>query len=220
MPEERTLLLAGAEYPPLDGGGPTQRISGDTVATFEPGSWRGAQALRPLEPLPMQNPRFTPDLAPEPRFSWDDPALGLRADSIRNGTTNAREAAIALQGWVHGHITLRDPVHETGMRPAGLVLASGSGTPEELAVLTVALARRMGLPARLAGGILLTAHGIRRHSWAEVFIGDWVPVDPCQSSLTASPSHIRLVAGGTGAWADLLPLAAAYVGTTAPRELP
>ena len=221
LPHEHSLLLAGAEYPPLEAAGPTQRFDGDTVTTFEPNSWRGQQAFRPLEPLPMQNTRFVPDLVPEPLLSPDDTALTTQAFAIRGSSLNAREAAIDVQAWVHANIALRDPATTVGARPAGAVLASRTGTPEEIAILTVALARRIGLPARLAGGLLLTAHGVRVHSWAELFVGDWLPVDPTQSSFTASPSHIRLVTGGTGGWTDLFPLAGALVGTgTDPVELP
>lgn len=221
LPNERTIVLRGAEYPPLDASGPTQRIDGDTITTFEPNSWRGQQAFRPLEPLPMQDPRFAGDLLDEPRLSPDDTALTARALLLRGSSANAREAAIAIQGWVHGNLTITDPSTATGARPAAAVLASRTGTPEELAVLTVALARRIGLPARLAGGLLVTKQGVRVHSWAELYVGDWLPVDPTQSSFTASPSHLRLVAGGSGAWPDLLPLAGALVGTgTEPVELP
>ncbi|HET7042153.1 MAG TPA: transglutaminase-like domain-containing protein [Gemmatimonadales bacterium] len=217
----RTLLLRGAEYPPLDASGPTQRVAGDTVETFEPRSWRGQQAFRPVAPLPMQDPRFAAELQDEPRLSPDDTALTAQALAIRGSSTNPREAASGVQAWVHANLTITDPARTTGVRPAGAVLASRSGTPEELALLTVALARRMGLPARLAGGVLLTPRGMRAHTWAEVFVGDWVPVDPTQPGFTASPAHLRLVTGGTGGWADLLPLAGALIATgTDPIELP
>ena len=220
LPNERTMLLKGGEYPPLDGAGPSQRIDGDTIETFEPNSWRSQQAFRPQEPLPMQNPRFAAELLDEPRFSPGDTALTARALALRGTSANARDAAIAIQGWIHGNLTLVDPATATGSRPAGAVLATRSGTPEELAVLAVALGRRIGLPARLVGGLLMTKQGIRLHSWAEFFVGDWLPVDPTQSSFTASPSHLRLVAGGSGAWTDLFPLAGALVGAgTDPVEL-
>lgn len=217
--DERTVLLAGAEYPPLESTGPTQRISGDTIETNEPHSWRGTQAFRPLEPLPMQNPRFAPDLLPEPRLSPEDTMVTARARLILGGSTNAREAAGALQTWMHAAMTTLDPATRAGMRPAGAVLAARAGTPEELAILTVALARRMGLPAREVGGLLFTPQGPRLHSWAEVFVGDWLSLDPTQPGWPATPAHLRLVTGGSGDWTDLLPLAGGLVATAAPREL-
>jgi hypothetical protein len=208
---EWTLRFPGAEYPPLDGAGPLQRITGDTVETFPPNSWRSQQAMRPLEPLPMQNPRFVTELADEPRLSPEDTAVTARARALAGNTQNAREAAITLTTWVHRNIATVSG--EPGIRPAGAVLAAGRGTPEEQAVLLVAMARRVGLPARLVGGIVLTTRGARTHTWAELFIGDWVPFDPAEGTSVASSAHLRLVAGGTGRWTDLLPLAGRYVAT-------
>lgn len=219
-PGDRALLLTGAEYPPLESAGPTQSLDGDTLRTSAPSSWRGAQAFRPLEPLPMRDARFAAELAPEPRLSAEDTLLTARARMIQGGTTNARDAASALQAWMNTETTARDPGTTPGMRPAGSVLASGGGTPEELAILTVALARRMGLPAREVGGLLFTPRGLRLHTWAEVFVGDWLPIDPAQGGFPATPAHARLVTGGSGGWTDLLPLSGALIASgTDPREL-
>lgn len=214
------LLLVGAEYPPLEAAGPTQRITGDTVETFQPESWRGAQAFRPLAPLPMADPRFTTELWPEPRLSPDDTALTALARRIGGGTTNARNAAAALHNWLVANVATLPATQGPSVRPAGAVLTARAGTPEEKALLLVALARRLGLPAREVGGVLLTARGARAHTWAEVFIGDWVPLDPGQTGRVASPAHIRLVTGGSGRWTDLFPLAGGLVATgRAPVEI-
>jgi transglutaminase-like putative cysteine protease len=214
------LLLPGAEYPPLDAAGPTQRISGDTVETFAPESYRGAQAFRPLAPLPITDTRFTTELWPEPRLSPDDTALTRRAQLVAGSTTNAREAAIALEGWIVQNIANLPATAGPSIRPAGVVLAAKAGTPEEKATLLVAMARRLGLPARTVGGLLLTRNGPRAHTWAELFIGDWVPLDPGQGGRFASPAHIRLVSGAAGRWTDLLPLAGGLVATgRAPVEI-
>jgi hypothetical protein len=219
-PDGWRLLLPGAEYPPLDAGGPTQRISGDTVETFAPESYRGAQAFRPLAPLPITDTRFTAELWPEPRLSPDDTALTRRAQLVGGNTTNAPEAAIALEGWIVQNIADLPAAAGPSIRPAGAVLAAKAGTPEEKATLLVAMARRLGLPARTVGGLLLTRNGPRAHTWAELFIGDWVPLDPGQGGRFASPSHIRLVSGASGRWTDLLLLAGGLVATgRAPIEI-
>ena len=206
-------LMRGAEYPPLDAAGPTQRIAGDTIETFEPRSWRSQMALRPVAPLPITDPRFAMDLAPEPRLSPQDTVLTARAATLQGSSPNARDAAYRLQDWVARNIRTEMPAGAAGARTAGAVLAARAGTPEEKAVLLVALARRIGLPARLVGGLLLAPRGPRGHTWAEVFVGDWIPLDPSQSGFIASPAHVRLVTGATGRWPDLLPLAGALVAT-------
>lgn len=210
---EWSHLMRGAEYPPLDGAGPTQRIAGDTVETFEPRSWRSQMALRPVAPLPITDARFAMELVPEPRLSPEDTALTARAVALQGASPNARDAAYRLQDWVSRNVRTEMPGGVAGSRTAGAVLAARAGTPEEKAVLLVALARRIGLPARLVGGLLLAPKGPRAHTWAEVFVGDWVPVDPSQAGFIASASHVRLVTGATGRWPDLLPLAGALVAT-------
>ncbi|HEX7918425.1 MAG TPA: transglutaminase-like domain-containing protein, partial [Gemmatimonadales bacterium] len=143
---EWSHLLRGAEYPPLDAAGPTQRISGDTIETFEPRSWRSQMALRPVAPLPITDPRFAMELLPEPRLSPEDTALTARAVSLQGSSPNARDAAYRLQDWVTRNIRTEMPGGLPGARTAGAVFAARAGTPEEKAVLLVALARRIGLP--------------------------------------------------------------------------
>jgi transglutaminase-like putative cysteine protease len=206
-------LLPGAEYPPLDAAGPTQRIAGDTVETFEPRSWRSQMALRPVAPLPVTDPRFAMELAPEPRLSPEDTAVTAHAVALQGASPNPRDAAYRLQDWVTRNVRTESPAGRAGARTAGAVLAARAGTPEEKAILLVALARRIGLPARLVGGVLLAPKGPRAHTWVEVFVGDWIPLDPAQAGFIASPSHVRLVTGATGRWTDLLPLAGALVAT-------
>jgi hypothetical protein len=101
------------------------------------------------------------------------------------------------------------------------VLRSGEATPEEAALVAVALGRSVGLPSRLVGGVMAGRQRFYAHTWYEIFIGDWVGVDPAQPEFSASPSHIRLVTGASGRWSELLPLAGGLVASgTPPAFLP
>ncbi|PKP55939.1 MAG: hypothetical protein CVT89_07190 [Candidatus Altiarchaeales archaeon HGW-Altiarchaeales-2] len=42
------------------------------------------------------------------------------------------------------------------------------------------------------GGIASTDKGFERHSYAEVFIGDWIPIDPTFGQFPADASHIAI----------------------------
>ena len=57
--------------------------------------------------------------------------------------------------------------------------------------LFVALARHIGLPSRLVGGIVLTDGNKKTsHQWVEVNISDqWVPFDPTNKHFASLPSH-------------------------------
>ena len=78
---------------------------------------------------------------------------------------------------------------------AKLLEGDGQGTPEQIATMYVMLARRLGVPARLATGFRIVDEGSRDQgidagtyevtggdtwAWAELLIGDegWVVVDP------------------------------------------
>jgi transglutaminase-like putative cysteine protease len=87
------------------------------------------------------------------------------------------------------------------------VLRARRGSPAGLAILFTALARRIGLPARPVAGLLLSRGQVKTHTWAEAFIGDWVPVDPAFGQFPATPAHARLVIGATSHWAEYVPLA-------------
>jgi transglutaminase-like putative cysteine protease len=217
---DAAFLLPGAEYPALEAEGPTQRIAGDTVETYRPSSWRGRMAFRTVAPLPMTGGRFAPHLVDEPFLSPDDSALSALAVRLRGASVNAREVGTAIHNWIRSNIDTAPPA-SFGTRPAAVVLATRRGSPEERALLGVALARRVGLPARVVGGVLRTRTGMRAHTWYEIFIGDWIGVDPAERDISASPGHIRLVTGASGGWADLLALAGALIATgTDPVPLP
>jgi hypothetical protein len=215
------VLLRGAEYPALEATGPTQSLAGDTARTTDAFSWRAQMAFRPLEPLPVTDPRHAADLAGAPWLSPGDSLLARTARRVTRGTANPREAATRLARWVHDSVRARAAVAGLPGQTAGEVLAARAGTPEELARLYVALARSVGLRAREVGGVIFARDGLRAHTWAEAFVGDWVPVDPVALPFPASPAHLRLVAGGAGRWTDLLPIAGGLVATGRPLpELP
>ena len=121
----------------------------------------------------------------------DDPRVLAQARQI--GTTRNRVAtARALVTWVHE--TLRK---EPGrlLRPAAAVLEARSGGVNEHVVLFVALAEANGLPARPVSGIVATPGGYYAHAWAEVWLGQWVPVDPALGQMPVDVAHVRLATG-------------------------
>jgi transglutaminase-like putative cysteine protease len=104
---------------------------------------------------------------------------------------------------VHDSITNRVTV---GVPSAAHVLAARAGDCDEHARLFVALARAVGLPARIASGLAYVNGKFYYHAWAEVRLGDWVPVDPTFGQFPADAAHVRLVLGGPAQQAALLRL--------------
>lgn len=96
----------------------------------------------------------------------------------------------------------------------------GQGVCQDMAHLTVALLRAVGLPARYVSGYLhpwewaepgSTAVG-RSHAWAEYWAGSWTPIDPT----TGTPVGERHVVVARGRdYDDVPPLKGAYRGPSA-----
>ena len=109
--------------------------------------------------------------------------------------------AARLTHWVATHI--RKEIG-AGVPSAGRVLARGSGDCNELTVLYVALARAAGLPARPVAGLVELGGRFYYHAWPEVYLGDWVAVDPTLDQFPADAGHLRFAAGGLARQVELI----------------
>ena len=89
------------------------------------------------------------------------------------------------------------------------VLNSERGDCTEHSVLFVALARALGLPARVAVGVAYwpPGKGFGWHAWAEVYgEGRWLSVDPTWNQSIADATHIKLAGGGPAEQARIVML--------------
>jgi len=84
------------------------------------------------------------------------------------------------------------------------VLAARRGDCNEHTVLYVALARAAGLPARAAAGLVHLDGRFYYHAWPEVWLGDWVAVDPTLDQFPADATHLRFVVGGLARQVELV----------------
>jgi transglutaminase-like putative cysteine protease len=98
------------------------------------------------------------------------------------------------------------------------VLRTKVGDCNEHTALYVAMARALGLPARIAVGMVYVHGAFYYHAWPEVYIeagpsgagraptGLWLPVDPTLNEFPADATHLRLARGGLDKQAAILPL--------------
>jgi transglutaminase-like putative cysteine protease len=84
------------------------------------------------------------------------------------------------------------------------VLTSRRGNANDQTALLVAMARAIELPARPVSGLVYLNGRFYHHAWAEVFLDDWVPVDPTHGQFPADASHLRFVVGGFARQLELL----------------
>jgi transglutaminase-like putative cysteine protease len=91
------------------------------------------------------------------------------------------------------------------------VLRTRVGDCNEHTALFVAMARSIGLPSRIAVGLVFMRGAFYYHAWPEVYVresggGLWLPVDPTFNQFPADATHVRLARGGLAKQAVILPL--------------
>ncbi|MFH1809565.1 MAG: transglutaminase-like domain-containing protein [Pseudomonadota bacterium] len=167
---------------------------------------QGADAADPSTPPAWDRPELA--LLPETLLQARDPAVVAKAREILDGTVNPAEAAMRLSTWVHEHVR---KVNSAGVPSAIDVLNSMQGDCNEHTVLFTALARAVGLPARMAAGVVLVdLHGegaaFYYHAWPEVWLDGWRALDPTLGQIPADATHLRFVVGGLDQQVDILRL--------------
>jgi transglutaminase-like putative cysteine protease len=175
-----------------------QRFSGDTliVAAYP------ESALVASMQLPYRYRDLSASRA-EPMIESDNRQIVKLAQRIRAGSRDPRVVAQRINDWVHDSIAARVTF---GMPSALHVLKSRRGDCDEHAQLYVALARAIGIPARVAGGLAYVDGKFFYHAWPEVLLKDWVAVDPTFGQFPADAAHLRFVNGGVARHTELLRL--------------
>ncbi|MBX7078198.1 MAG: transglutaminase-like domain-containing protein [Nannocystaceae bacterium] len=198
---------------PLVESGPYQdvtRIDGGWALTLHARNGAGLRARAlPLRDVPADVRRF---LEPTTTSQSDDPAIVEQARALVDGQTDARTAAVAIVQWVHETLGKRDGTR--GAATAAEVLSAGYGDCTEHAALAVALLRAAGLPARNASGMVLIpgffSADAGYHAWVEVWLGDWVVLDPALGVTDVAAHYVLLgydepgLDGGGGRLARML----------------
>ena len=142
--------------------------------------------------LPGDANKFGPYLNPTPLIQSGDARIVSQAKQITKGSADAKAAARMLVAWVYKNIEKKPTVSI----PSSLeVLDRRAGDCNEHTSLFVALARSLGLPARICVGIVYMENKFFYHAWPEVFLSNWVAVDPTFNQFPADATHIRFVIG-------------------------
>jgi transglutaminase-like putative cysteine protease len=189
--------LSGLDPADLDGAG--QTAASGTIEVVDP------RGLRP-ESAPADLARF---LRPEPLLESDAPEVRAEAEKAVAGAQSPRLRAERLVRHVNAILEKKPTVS----LPSALeVLKTRIGDCNEHTALYVAMARSIGLPARVAVGVVYLRGAFYYHAWAEVWVeegrgrGLWLPVDPTLNQFPADATHVRLARGGLDRQAAILGL--------------
>src|SRR5262245_19227363 len=148
-------------------------------------------------------------LAPEPFIESDEPTIVEKAREAVGDLNGRRAQAERLTRFVNGLLEKKPTVSIPSARE---VLRTRVGDCNEHTALFVAMARAVGIPARIAVGVVFIRGAFYYHAWPEVYIdsgnhrGLWLPVDPTLNEFPADATHIRLARGGLDKQTVILPL--------------
>jgi len=142
-------------------------------------------------------------LQPEALVQSDDPRIQAQARQIVGRERDAGKVAELLNRWVYRTLEKKITV---SVPSAAQVLEARSGDCNEHTVLYVALARAVGLPARTAAGVVYLRGQFFYHAWPEVWLGQWVAVDPTFGQFPADAAHLRFTIGGLARQMELIRL--------------
>jgi transglutaminase-like putative cysteine protease len=136
------------------------------------------------------DPQFT---KPNAQITCQDAEVVRLARRAVGDETDPYKKAAAIQHWVFTNLKKKN--FETAFAPANEVARNLEGDCTEHSVLTAAMCRAEGIPARVAVGLLYdephSSFGF--HMWNEVYVNRrWVAIDAAWDESTVDAVHIKL----------------------------
>ena len=144
--------------------------------------------------LPVKGDSLRPFLEPSLYIQSQHPELRALSAEIAGEERDALTVARRLLQWVYDNMTPANT--NVRFKSALEVLGDMRGTCSEYTVLYAALCRAAGLPARIASGFAASPDGeLVLHVWPEVFLGEWVGVDPSWNAFPVGAAHVKTGSG-------------------------
>jgi hypothetical protein len=154
-------------------------------------------------PLPLKDWRFGSFIQPTPFMQSDHPRIRALAHKILRGERDAHNAALRIKDWVYREIAKQPTVSI----PSALeVLETRKGDCNEHTVLFNALARAAGIPAKTVVGLVYLRGAFYYHAWSEVWLGQWISLDPVFNQFPADATHVKFIEGDIDRQIDILQL--------------
>jgi hypothetical protein len=142
--------------------------------------------------IPNRDPRFAPYLKADNSIQSGDKEIISKSREILGGEKDALKAVEKLNRWVYKNLKKTGTASIPNARD---VLKSGSGDCNEHSALFAALARAAGIPTKTVSGTIYLDGRFYYHAWNEVYVGEWIAVDPTFGQVPADATHIKFVSG-------------------------
>ena len=175
------------------------------IATWSADGLRGRQNIRyeytvqakhmryvipPGLSIPASYPTiFNPYLQAEEGVQVDDPLIQQTLDDLfPNGQPGLYQALYTIHRYLQDNFANKN---FSGFTDALTALKLGEASCNGKGRLFVALARKLNIPARLVGGLVLKTGSKRTsHQWIEAYVnGHWVPFDTINDHFAEIPAH-------------------------------
>ncbi|MEK6581429.1 MAG: transglutaminase domain-containing protein [Nitrospirota bacterium] len=130
-----------------------------------------------------------------------NPQIVSMAKEIVKYEKDKLKAARLIYEWVYKNI---EKVPAITIPMATEVLKTRRGDCNEHTTLYTALGRAAGIPTRIALGLTYKDGFFYYHAWPEIFVKQWIAVDPTLGQFPADAAHIRLITGDIDKQAQIL----------------
>jgi tetratricopeptide (TPR) repeat protein len=190
--------------------GEIDRIVEDLSSKFQTVETRSEKALqlrvlpRHAEPkqrlqLPVTASEAAAFLTPSKDIPDNDKSVANKAREIAGADRDAWSVARKLADWTYRNVTWK----RVDYADAAQTLATREADCYEFSKLYVAMARSLGLPARVVSGMAYGDGSFGGHAWVEVYVGDWVEIDPTWGTSFVDATHIKDSTGALLTYAAL-----------------
>ncbi len=178
--------------------GPIENVKDDIKTTNQTVEERSAQELiltvaarragtEKAVALPVKDPQFASDLKATAEFPADDENVKKQASEIAGQDRDAWSVARKLADWTHQNLEWK----KVDSADAAQTLATREADCSEFSALFIAMARSLGLPARMVSGLAYSGDSFGGHAWVEVWVGRWIELDPTWGTHFVDATHIR-----------------------------
>jgi hypothetical protein len=194
--------------------GPNQRVrnkDGALDVTIRRARSDPARSYR----LPYDGEEHAALLQATPWLELNEPVIAEMSREAVGDETDALRAARKIEAYVER--TIREKSLGMGFATAAETARQKAGDCTEHAVLVAALARASGMPARVVCGLAYggpmageTRRKFYYHMWAEVYVGEWLPLDAALGGHDAT--HVAITRSSLQNPGDLMEMTAHLIG--------
>jgi tetratricopeptide (TPR) repeat protein len=137
--------------------------------------------------LPISAAGVAEFLTPSKEIPANDKSVANKAREIAGTDRDAWSVARKLADWTFKNLKWK----RVDYANAAQTLATREADCYEFSKFYVAMARSLGLPARVVSGMAYSDGSFGGHAWVEVYIGDWIEIDPTWGTSYVDATHIK-----------------------------